>query len=123
LPLDLQSRAAGNSVPAIQPLLSDQDVAVILGTTLDWVRSHTGQIPGFERLGIYRRFHREPIEQWLGGLDHLLKPEEVALLLNVPRSWVYANADQISGCIRLGRYVRFRPSAVKQFLGGSEACQ
>jgi hypothetical protein len=62
-------------------------------------------------------------EQWLGGLEVLLLAEEVALLLKVPKSWVYANADQIPGAMRLGRYLRFRPAVIKSFLGGSEVAQ
>ena len=105
------------------PLLSDYELAEILGVKLDWVRSHAEDIPGLNRLGNYYRFHRPLVEQWLGGLDQLLKPEQVAELLKVPKSWVYANADQIPGALRLGRYVRFRPRTIQQFLGGSEACQ
>lgn len=47
----------------------------------------------------------------------------IAELLGVPESWVYANAAQIPGVIRLGRYVRFRPVAVRQFITGSEVVQ
>lgn len=118
-----QVELLGTPVPEIQPLLSDKQVADILAVKLDWVRGHADDIPGLERLGIYYRFHRQPIEQWLGSLDRLLTAEAVAPLLQVPRSWVYANADQIPGVVRLGRYVRFRPAMIKQFLGGSRACQ
>jgi len=111
------------SVSAFTPLLSDEEVAELLVMTLAWVRSHASEIPGFEPLGIYYRFHRKPIERWLGSLDRLLKADQVAALLKVPTSWVYANADEIPGVLRLGRYVRFRPAAIKLFLGGSEACQ
>lgn len=104
-------------------LMSDEDVAEILTTTVDWVRIHADEIPGHKRFGIYYRFRAKPIEQWLGSLEKLLKPEEVAALLKVPKSWVYANADQIPGWLHLGRYVRFRPTIIRQFLGGSEACQ
>jgi predicted DNA-binding transcriptional regulator AlpA len=87
------------------------------------VRAHADEIPGLERLGMYYRFHRRAIEQWLGSLERLLVAGDVAVLLKVPTSWVYQNADQIPGLIRLGRYVRFRPTVIRQFLGGSEACQ
>ena len=43
--------------------------------------------------------------------------------MKVPTSWVYANADQVPGVLRLGRYVRFRPTIINQFLGGSEVVQ
>jgi hypothetical protein len=109
-----------NGVPAIPLLLSDADLAEILVMTLEWVRSHATDIPGFERLGAYYRFRRVAVEEWLGGLDRLLEVHEAADLMKVPRSWVYANADEIPGCIRLGRYVRFRPALLLNFLRGSE---
>ena len=119
----LQAHPAEAPVLAFTPLLSDQEVADILITTVDWLRSHASEIPGLERLGMYYRFHRKPLEQWLGSLDRLLVAEQVAALMKVPPSWVYANADKIPGVLRLGRYVRFRPTVVRQFLSGSEACQ
>jgi len=45
-------------------LLSDNDLADILGVTTDWVRSHAGEIPGFKRFGSYFRFSREVVEKW-----------------------------------------------------------
>jgi hypothetical protein len=114
---------ARNTVPDYQPLLSDEEVATIVALTLDWVRSHADEIPGYKRLGAYYRFRHDPIAQWLGGLEVLLQAEEVAVLLKVPKSWVYANADQIPGSLRLGRYLRFRPLVIKAFLGGSEVAQ
>jgi predicted DNA-binding transcriptional regulator AlpA len=104
-------------------LLTDSEFAEILGMTLPWVRTHAPDLPGFVKLGAYFRFHRPPIVQWLGGLDRLLSAEEVADLLKVPKSWVYANADQIPGVVRLGRYVRFRPAVFHRFLAGSEVAQ
>lgn len=118
-----QTQPAGTPVLAFTALLSDQEVADILIMTVEWARSHASEIPGLERLGMYYRFHRKPIEQWLGSLDRLLDADQVAALLKVPHSWVYANADQIPGILRLGRYIRFRPTVIAQFLGGSEACQ
>lgn len=119
--MQLQVQRADTSVPA--PLLSDKEVASLLIMTLVWVRAHANEIPGFGRLGSYYRFRASAIEQWLGSLDHLLEAEQVAALLKVPTSWVYANADQIPGVLRLGRYVRFRPAVIKRFLGGSELAQ
>jgi predicted DNA-binding transcriptional regulator AlpA len=121
--LQQQSQPAETSVLAFTSLLSDEELADILVMTVEWVRSHAGEIPGLERLGVYYRFHRKPIEHWLGSLDRLLKADQVAALLKVPSSWAYAHADEIPGVLRLGRYVRFRPSVLRQFLGGSEACQ
>ena len=118
-----QTQPAETPFLAFTSLLSDQEVADILIMTVEWVRSHASEIPGLERLGMYYRFHRKPIEQWLGSLDRLLDADQVAALLKVPPSWVYANADQIPGVLRLGRYIRFRPTVIAQFLSGSEACQ
>ncbi|HWR52592.1 MAG TPA: hypothetical protein VN428_15890 [Bryobacteraceae bacterium] len=121
--MQYQAQLAETPVPAFTPLLSDEEVADILVMTVEWVRIHSAEIPGLKRLGMYYRFHSRPFEQWLGSLDRLLEAEQVASLLKVPTSWVYANADQLPGVLRLGRYVRFRPTVIKQFLGGSEACQ
>jgi predicted DNA-binding transcriptional regulator AlpA len=118
-----QLQPAETPVLAFTALLSDQEVADILIMTVEWVRSRASEIPGLERLGMYYRFHSKPIEQWLGSLDRLLDADQVAALLKVPPSWVYANADQIPGVLRLGRYIRFRPTVIAQFLSGSEACQ
>jgi len=56
-------------------------------------------------------------------LDHLLTVDDVAALLNVSRSWVYqhsrskhtARSDRLPH-IKIGKYVRFEPSAVRAFL-------
>jgi hypothetical protein len=103
--------------------LTDDDLAGILRMTTDWVRFHAPDIPGFKRLGSYFRFSRLVVEQWLGGLEPLLEAEQVAELMLVPKSWVYANGDQLPGVLRLGRYVRFRPAALLPFLAGSEVVQ
>ena len=118
-----QAQLAETCVPALPPLLSDRELADLLVMTIPWVRSHANEIPGFERLGAYYRFRSTEVERWLGKLDRLLEAEQVANLLKVPTSWVYANADQIPGVLRLGRYVRFRPSIINQFLSGSEVVQ
>ena len=108
---------------AFPPLLSDEDLANILVMTTAWVRSHASEIPGFTRLGDYFRFRSQPVETWLGSLEHLFEADAVAELLRVPRSWVYANADEIPGVVRLGRYIRFRPAIIQRFLAGSEVVQ
>ena len=104
-------------------LLSDEEVSRILTVSTEWVRSHANEIPGLQRLGMYYRFHCSPLIEWLGSIDPLFSSEQIALRLKVPTSWVYANADQIPGFLRLGRYIRFRPSLFNKFIGGSEACQ
>lgn len=49
----------------------------------------------------------------------LLTVEEVANLLRVPPSWVYANKRFIPGYVQLGRYVRFRKGPIVQFMSSS----
>jgi excisionase family DNA binding protein len=46
----------------------------------------------------------------------LATPDEVAKMLRVPTTWVYAHQKDIPGLLRLGRYVRFRRAVVEQFL-------
>lgn len=121
--MESQLQPAETPVAAITSLLSDREVADLLQVKVDWIRSHAEEIPGFTPLGSYYRFRPKLIEQWLGSLDRLLNSEQVAKVLKVPTSWVYQNADQIPGLIRLGRYVRFRPTVINQFVGGSETCQ
>jgi predicted DNA-binding transcriptional regulator AlpA len=118
-----QAQPAGMPFLAFSPLLSDRELADILVTTVAWLRAHASEIPGFERLGTYYRFRSSAVEQWLGSLNRLLDAEQAAELMKVPTSWVYANADEIPGALRLGRYVRFRPTVFNQFLGGSEVVQ
>jgi hypothetical protein len=50
-----------------------------------------------------------------------LTVEEVADLLRVPPSWVYANKRFIPGYVQLGRYVRFRKGPLVQFMSNSSA--
>ena len=115
--------AAETQIPAFVPLLSDEELAGILRVTTAWVRSHASDLPGLKRLGCYYRFCRHEVEQWLGSLDPLLDAERVAELLRVPESWVYANADEIPGVQRLGRYVRFRPAMIRSLLNSSKVVQ
>jgi predicted DNA-binding transcriptional regulator AlpA len=105
------------------PVLSDDQLAVLLNVTREWVRSHKGEIPGFFELGVYIRFRVSDVVEWLGSLDPLWDATEVARLMQVPTSWIYANADSVPGVVRLGRYIRFRPSVLKPFIGMSETCQ
>ena len=109
-----------SQAPTFPSLLSDSDLAIILVMTINWVRSHAREIPGFRKLGSYFRFCSQEVEQWLGGLDPLFQAEQVAALAKVPESWIYANADEFPGLLRLGRYVRFRPALIHQFFAGSE---
>ena len=89
-----QSNRAEMPISALPSLLSDKDLADILVMTIDWVRSHACEIPGFKRLGSYFRFSSRAVEQWLGSFDPLFVVDQVAVLAKVPESWVYANADE-----------------------------
>jgi hypothetical protein len=81
-----------------------------------WVTTHETMIPGAFRLGRNLRFRRAVVEEWLGGTSTLLKPEKVSKILRVNTSWVYAHAAQIPGVMRLGYYLRFKPSTLLAFL-------
>lgn len=48
--------------------------------------------------------------------EYLSTPVEVAELLRVPVTWIYAHQRELPGLLRLGRYVRFRRAAIEQFL-------
>ena len=52
------------------PLLTVDDVAQRLGVSKDWVwaQARAGRIPNV-RIGRYRRFREEAIEEWLAGLE------------------------------------------------------
>ena len=117
----LEHRSAETQSLGFPPLLTDDDLARILVMTTDWVRSHAHEIPGFHRFGRYFRFHRLAVEQWLGSLDPLFQVKEVGELLGLRDPWVYAHADEIPGVLRLGHYIRFRPTMLKPFLNGSDA--
>lgn len=121
--IDEQLHESKCTSPAVPSLLSDEEVASILTVSLEWVRSHASEIPGLQRFGKYYRFHPGSLIEWLGSLDPLLNSEQVAPRLKIPVSWVYANADRLPGVLRLGRYVRFRPTVFNEFIAASGACQ
>jgi excisionase family DNA binding protein len=52
----------------------------------------------------------------------LLTADEVAVILRVPKSWVYAHLSNLPA-IRLGRYVRFKRSDIDEFLAKRGPCQ
>jgi excisionase family DNA binding protein len=56
----------------------------------------------------------------LATADDLLTIEEVASLLRVPRSWIYAHTKRKSRLrlphVKLGKYVRFSKAAILEFL-------
>jgi excisionase family DNA binding protein len=51
----------------------------------------------------------------------LLTVDELAEILRVPKSWIYSHQDQLP-TVRLGRYVRFKRSAIDSFLDQQRAC-
>jgi len=55
------------------------------------------------------------------GIDQVLMADEVAALLRVTKGWLYAEtrAGRIPH-LRLGRYVRYRRSAIERWLDGLE---
>lgn len=64
----------------------------------------------------------EPRQQHLFAPEaRLLHAEEVALILGVPKTWVYAEtrAGRLPH-VRVGRYRRYRPEAVQRWIGEHE---
>lgn len=111
-----QSEAHQLALPLLDAVLNKSEVANLLSVPATWVATQSEAIPGAFRLGRNLRFRRVVLEEWLGGSSPLLLPEQVAEILKVNLSWVYAHADQIPGVMRLGYYVRFKPSALLAFL-------
>ena len=54
----------------------------------------------------------------LQALEKLLTVEEVALLLAVPRTWIYRSVRLGNGVpfLRVGRYLRFEESQVRRWI-------
>jgi excisionase family DNA binding protein len=51
------------------------------------------------------------------GSDHLLTADDVAELMRVTRAWVYAETRRDAlPHLRLGRYVRYRRSAIEAWM-------
>jgi len=59
----------------------------------------------------------------LNDEENLLTPAELATMLRVPVSWVYAQTRGRSKAglpfVKMGRYVRFDRSAVRKFIAGN----
>jgi excisionase family DNA binding protein len=55
---------------ADRELLTAEEVAALLGIGVDWVweQARKGQIPHI-RLGRYRRFRRQAIQEWLEAIE------------------------------------------------------
>ena len=47
--------------------------------------------------------------------EPLTDVDHVARQLNVPVSWVYSHAGQL-GALKVGKYLRFKPSTVERYL-------
>jgi excisionase family DNA binding protein len=63
-------RADDSAKPAARTLLTAVDVAQMTGMGVDWIyaQARLGRIPTV-RLGRYRRFRLEAIEQWVRDLE------------------------------------------------------
>lgn len=68
-----------------------------------------------------RRFERSVVGEGANSSDRLLIADEVAELLRVTKAWVYAETrgDRLPH-VRLGRYVRYRASAIHQWIADQE---
>ncbi len=64
---------------------------------------------------------RRPARRPAGGREELLVAAEVAALLRVTTAWVYADtrANRLPH-LRLGRYVRYRASAIEAWMAEQE---
>jgi len=60
--------------------------------------------------------------------SRLLTAEETAARLHVPTSWIYErsrhDALESLGMLRIGKYLRFRPDVVEEFIkSGGDLCR
>ena len=116
--MNIEVQTGTSTRQPLTPFLSDKEVAGILRMTREWVRNNAREIPGFLRIGAKYRFARRSVERWLGSLEPLLLAEELAALVQTTPKWIYGNAETLVGFLRLGRYVRFRPTEVRRYLDG-----
>ena len=110
------SEPSQSTPPLRDAVLNKAEAADLLSVPVTWVATHWTLIPGAFHLGRNLRFRRAVVDEWMGGSSPLLLPEQVADILKVNKSWVYAHADQIPGVMRLGYYVRFQPALLVAFL-------
>jgi excisionase family DNA binding protein len=67
------------------------------------------------------RFERSDVSRGASSGDPLLVASEVAQLLRVTKAWVYAETrGKRLPHIRLGRYVRYRASAIEAWIEEQE---
>jgi excisionase family DNA binding protein len=56
------------------------------------------------------------------GLEELLTADEVCALLKVKKSWLYDTVERgLIAPVRLGKQLRFRPSAIGRYLNDCES--
>jgi excisionase family DNA binding protein len=61
-------------------------------------------------------------EATIAVLTALLEPKDVAQMLNVKVSWVYASAEKgVLPSYRVGKYRRFRHEQIEEWLAQQEA--
>ncbi|MDB5694455.1 MAG: DNA-binding protein [Alphaproteobacteria bacterium] len=69
-----------------------------------------------------RRFERSDRADGAKKEERLLLASEVADLLRVTKAWVYAETrSRRLPHVRLGRYVRYREDAIREWLAAQEA--
>ena len=112
-----------NTVVSLYPFISDVEMAALFRKSVSWVREHGKEIPGHQQLTTSYRFRREPVIEWLGGLEELLDAEQIAYVLQVPACWIEANARSIPGALRIGNVLRFRPASFLQWLKDIGICR
>jgi excisionase family DNA binding protein len=61
-----------------------------------------------------------PLRATADDVDRLMTVEDVAALLQVPPSWVYSRTRRRGleklPFVRIGKYVRFEPAAIRAFV-------
>ena len=111
-----------NTIPGYQPLLSDEEVATILAMTLDWSVPMRTTSRDSGALAITSASITIPFSSGSADWRSSFRPKRLLRCSKSGKSWIYANADQIPGSIRLGRYLRFRPAVIRAFLGWVGGC-
>lgn len=51
-------------------------------------------------------------------MRELMKPQDVAKILQVAVSWVYQNQHSIPGRMKIGKYLRFKRAEIEKWLDG-----
>ena len=118
----------------IEPVLTVEEVAKLLRMEPSWVYTQGPTLRGYRKFGRHVRFIKGDVARLLMSvagtyepvdfdavvfIDPVLIASEVANLLRVDTSWVYAHAREIPGYRKFGRYVRFIKGEIVRFLGSS----